>query len=160
MRSLLSLFRPTQTEVAMQEDLTRGFEIKKPATPTPSRSTRSSTAGGSEVETLRASLADMDARLQSAIAERDQLKAEFSSYRQSANEDVSDLERLNRDLKSQLRTTGMELMKHIASTGQPGPLPSGFADDSPQGKTEAHYLKVAREMKGTTGDNPSRIERP
>jgi len=104
----------------------------------------------------------MDARLQSAIAERDQLKAEFSSYRQSANEDVSDLEKLNRDLKAQLTQTGRQLMEHIASTGQPGPIPGLHTDDSAQARTEQHFLKVARQMKsGSTGEpTTQRLERP
>lgn len=153
----------------MQEDLTRGFEIKKPkpSTPAPSRSSHvktftPSTAGGSELEQLRASLADMDARLQAVVSERDSLKAEFNDYRKSSNEDVSDLERLNRDLKTQLRTTGMELSQMIASTGHQGPLPSGFSDDSPKSRTERAFMATARQMKSDTTGEPTtqRLERP
>jgi DNA repair exonuclease SbcCD ATPase subunit len=164
MKSILSLFRPSKTEVAIQEDLTRGREKPKPSTVTyPTRSTTPTpaTVGGTEVETLRASLADLDARLQAVTSERDQLKAEFSSYRQSANEDVSDLERINRDLKTQLAQTGRMLSEQIASTGQPGPIPGIHkTGDSAHQRTEAHFLKIARQIKGATGGNPSRIERP
>ena len=165
MRSLLSLFRPSKTEVAIQEDLTRGREIKKPSTvkhPTRATTPAPATVGVSdEVDQLRASVADMDQKLQLAIAERDHLKSEFSSYRQSTNEDVSDLERINRNLKSQLRETGQMLSQQIASTGQSGPIP-GFHrdDDSPQARTDKAFLSIARQIKNeSTGDN-RRIERP
>ena len=168
MKSILNLFRPTQTEVTIQEDLSRGRELSKQSTtPATSRSSHRhtitpSTVGGSELDQLRASLADMDARLQSAIGERDQLKAEFSSYRQSANEDANDLEKLNRELQSRLRETGQQLSAHIASRAQLGPLPDfNESGSSPQDKTDHHYLKLARQLKGdTTGANPQRIERP
>ena len=164
MRSLLSLFRPSKTEISIQEDLTRGREIKKPSTvkhPTRATTPAPATVGGNEVETLRASLADMDARLQSAIGERDALKSEFSSYRQSTNEDVSDLERINQNLKSQLRETGQMLSAQIASTGQPGPIRGLPHDsDSTQARTDKAFLEIARQIKNeSTGDN-RRIERP
>jgi hypothetical protein len=109
-----------------------------------------------EVIQLRDSLTDMDTRLQSAIAERDQLKAEFSSYRQAANADQRDLEAENQRIRLELRTTGMMLSQQIAATGQPGPIPGLFhADESPKERTEQHFLKVARQMKGTsTASNP------
>jgi hypothetical protein len=158
MKSILSLFRPSKTEVAIQEDLTRGREKPKPSTVTyPTRSTTPTpaTVGGTEVETLRASLADLDARLQAVTSERDQLKAEFSSYRQSANEDVSDLERINRDLKTQLAQTGRMLSEQIASTGFSGPVDFGACgahdDDSAQARTARHYQQLARTIKSDSG---------
>jgi hypothetical protein len=162
MKSILNLFKPTQTEVAIREDISRGREKPKQSTVLPGRQSTPSTVGGSELEQLRASLADMDARLQSAIGERDQLKEEFSSYRQSANEDVSDLERTNRELQSQLRETGQELSLRIASQGQLGPLPDFNEDSSAQDKTDHHYLRLARQLKsGSTGEpTTQRIERP
>jgi chromosome segregation ATPase len=167
MKSILELFRPSKAEQELTADIERGMDGKKQSTtPATSRSSHvktitPSTLGGSELEQLRASLQDMDARLQSAIGERDQLKAEFSSYRQSANEDTRDLEKLNRELQSQLRETGQELSLHIASRAQLGPLPDFSEDSSSQDKTEAHYLRLARQLKGdTTGANPQRIERP
>ena len=168
MKSILNLFRPTQTEVTIQEDLSRGRELSKQSTtPATSRSSHRhtitpSTVGGSELDQLRASLADMDARLQSAIGERDALRLEFNDYRQAANEDANGLERTNRELQSRLRETGQQLSAHIASRAQLGPLPDfNESGSSPQDKTDHHYLKLARQLKGdTTGANPQRIERP
>jgi hypothetical protein len=49
----------------------------------------------------------------------------------------------------------------IAAQGALGPLPDFSEDSSAQDKTEAHYLRLARQLKGdTTGANPQRIERP
>jgi small-conductance mechanosensitive channel len=168
MKSILNLFRPTQAEVAIQEDISRGREKpKQSTTPATSRSSHRhtitpSTVGGSELDQLRASLADMDARLQLAIAERDSLKLEFNDYRQAANADASDLEKLNRDLKTQLRETGQQLSLHIASQAQLGPLPDMAEDSSPEGRTDRHYMRLARQLKsGSTGEpTTQRLERP
>jgi chromosome condensin MukBEF ATPase and DNA-binding subunit MukB len=161
MKSILNLFKPTQTEVAIREDISRGREKPKPSTVLPGRQSTSSTLGGSELEQLRASLQDMDARLQSAIGERDALRLEFNDYRQAANEDANDLERTNRELQSRLRETGQQLSAHIASRAQLGPLPDMAEDSTPEGRTEAAYMRLARQLKGdTTGANPQRIERP
>jgi hypothetical protein len=169
MKSILELFKPSKAEQELATDIELGMNGKKPST-TPATSRIShrhtitpSTVGGSELDQLRASLADMDARLQSAIGERDQLKEEFSSYRQSANEDVSDLERTNRELQSQLRETGQELSLRIAAQGALGPLPDfNESGDSAQDKTDHHYLRLARQLKsGSTGEpTTQRIERP
>ena len=116
-----------------------------------------------EILQLRDSVADMDIKLQAITSERDSLKAEFSSYRQSANEDVSDLEKLNRDLKTQLRETGQELSLRIAAQGALGPLPDfNESGDSPQDRTEAAYMRLARALKsGATGEPTTpRLERP
>jgi hypothetical protein len=162
MKSILSLFKPTQTEVAIQEDISRGREKPKPSTVLPGRqSITPSSLGGSELDQLRASLQDMDARLQSAIGERDQLKAEFNDYRQATQADQRDLEHSNRDLRSQLRETGQQLSLHIAAQAQLGPLPDMTEDSTPEGRTDRHYMRLARQLKGdTTGANPQRIERP
>ena len=94
----------------------------------------------------------MDARLQLAIAERDQLKAEFSSYREATQADQRDLEHSNRELQSRLRETGQELSLRIAAQGALGPLPDMAEDSTPEGRTEAHYMRLARQLKsGSTG---------
>jgi hypothetical protein len=163
MKSILNLFRPTQTEVTIQEDLSRGREKPKPSTVLPGRqSTKPATVGGNEVETLRASLADMDARLQLAIAERDSFKKEFSDYREATQADQRDLEHSNRELQSRLRETGQELSLRIAAQGALGPLPDMAEDSTPEGRTEAHYMRLARQLKsGSTGEpTTQRIERP
>jgi chromosome segregation ATPase len=168
MKSILSLFKPSKAEQELAADIELGMNGKKPSTtPATSRSSHvktitPSTVASGELEQLRASLADMDFKLQSIANERDQLKAEFSSYRQSANEDTRDLEKLNRDLKTQLRETGQQLSLHIASQAQLGPLPDFNEDSSPQDRTEAAYMKLARQIKsGSTGEpTTQRIERP
>jgi hypothetical protein len=167
MKSILSLFKPSKAEQELATDIELGMNGKKPSTtPATSRSSHRhtitpSTVASGELEQLRASLADMDFKLQSIANERDSLKAEFSSYRESANADVSDLEKLNRDLKTQLRETGQELSLRIAVQGSLGPLPDFSEDSSAQDKTEAAYMRLARQLKGdTTGANPQRIERP
>ena len=168
MKSILNLFRPTQTEVTIQEDLSRGRELSKQSTtPATSRSSHRhtitpSTVGGSELDQLRASLADMDARLQSAIGERDSFKKEFSDYREATQADQRDLEHSNRELQSRLRETGQQLSAHIASRAQLGPLPDMVEDSTPEARTEAHYMRLARQLKsGSTGEpTTQRIERP
>jgi septal ring factor EnvC (AmiA/AmiB activator) len=162
MKSILNLFRPTQTEVTIREDISRGRELSKQSAVLPGRQSTSSTLGGSELDQLRVSVADLDSKLQSIANERDALKAEFNDYRQAANKDVSDLEKLNRDLKTQLRETGQELSLRIAAQGQLGPLPDFNEDSSPQDRTEAAYMKLARQIKsGATGEpTTQRIERP
>ena len=167
MRSLLSLFRPSKTEVAIQADISRGGEKPKPSTVVfpPTRSTApktsASTVGGGEVETLRASVVDLDHKLQAVTSERDALRSEFSDYREATQADQRDLEKENQRIHSQLRETGQMLSEQIASTGQPGPIP-GFHrdDDSPQARTDKAFLSIARQIKNeSTGDN-RRIERP
>ena len=168
MKSILSLFRPSKTEVAIQEDISRGRELSKQSTtPATSRSSHvktftPSTVGGNEVETLRASLADMDARLQLAIAERDSFKKEFSDYREATQADQRDLEHSNRELQSRLRETGQELSLRIAAQGALGPLPDMVEDSTPEARTEAHYMRLARQLKsGSTGEPTTpRLERP
>jgi hypothetical protein len=115
-----------------------------------------------EILQLRDSVADMDIKLQAITSERDQLKAEFSSYRQAANADQRDLEKENQRLRSDLLTTGQELSLRIAAQGQLGPLPDFNEDSSPQDRTEAAYMKLARQIKsGATGEpTTQRIERP
>jgi septal ring factor EnvC (AmiA/AmiB activator) len=115
-----------------------------------------------EILQLRDSVADMDIKLQAITSERDALKAEFSSYRQAVNKDVNDLEKLNRDLKTQLRETGQQLSLHIAAQAQLGPLPDMAEDSTPEARTEAHYMRLARQLKsGSTGEpTTQRIERP
>jgi 4-diphosphocytidyl-2C-methyl-D-erythritol kinase len=97
----------------------------------------------------------MDHKLQAITSERDQLKAEFSSYRQSANEDANDLERINRDLKTQLAQTGQLLSQQIAATGFSGPVDFGACgahdDDSAQARTARHYQQLARTIKSDSG---------
>ena len=168
MKSILELFKPSKAEQELATDIERGMNGKKPSTtPATSRSSHRhtitpSSLGGSELDQLRASLQDMDARLQSAIGERDQLKAEFSSYRQATQGDQRDLEHSNRELQSQLRETGQELSLRIAAQGALGPLPDMAEDSSPQDRTEAAYMKLARQIKsGSTGEpTTQRIERP
>jgi len=115
-----------------------------------------------ELLQLRDSVAELDTKLQAVTIERDKLKTEFNDYRKATQADQRDLEKENQRIQSQLRETGQQLSQMIASTGQPGPIPSGFENDSPHGKTEAHYLKVARQMKsGSTGEPATqRLERP
>jgi len=103
----------------------------------------------------------MDARLQAVVSERDSLKAEFNDYRKATQADQRDLEKENQRIHAQLTQTGMELSRMIASTGHQGPLPSGFADDSPQARTERAFMATARQIKGeVTGYTPQRLERP
>ena len=167
MKSILELFRPSKAEQELTADIERGMNGKKPSTtPATSRSSHvktftPSTVASGELEQLRASVQHMDFKLQSITIERDALKKEFSDYREATQADVSDLERTNRDLKTQLRETGQELSLRIAAQGQLGPLPDFNEDSSPQDKTDHHYLRLARQLKGdTTGANPQRIERP
>jgi hypothetical protein len=168
MKSILELFKPSKAEQELATDIELGMNGKKPSTtPATSRSSHRhtitpSTVGGSELDQLRVSVADLDSKLQAITSERDSLKAEFSSYRQAVNKDANDLEKLNRDLKTQLRETGQELSLHIASRAQLGPLPDFSEDSSAQDKTEAAYMRLARQLKsGATGEPTSqRIERP
>jgi chromosome segregation ATPase len=168
MKSILNLFRPTQSEVAIREDLSRGRELSKQSTtPATSRSSHvktftPSTVASGELDQLRASLADLDSKLQAITSERDSLKAEFSSYRQATQSDQRDLEKENQRLRSDLLTTGQELSLRIASQGALGPLPDMAEDSTPEARTEAHYMRLARQLKsGSTGEPTSqRIERP
>ena len=116
-----------------------------------------------ELLQLRDSVADMDIKLQAITSERDSLKAEFNNYRQATQADQLDLEKENQRLRSDLLTTGQELSLRIAAQGQLGPLPDfNESGDSPQDRTDHHYLKLARQLKsGATGEPTSqRIERP
>jgi hypothetical protein len=167
MKSILELFKPSKAEQELATDIELGMNGKKPSTtPATSRSSHRhtitpSTVGGSELDQLRASVQDMDFKLQSIANERDALKTEFNDYRQAANADQRDLEKENQRLRSDLLTTGQELSLRIAAQGALGPLPDFNEDSSSQDKTEAHYLRLARQLKGdTTGANPQRIERP
>jgi septal ring factor EnvC (AmiA/AmiB activator) len=162
MKSILNLFRPTQTEVTIREDISRGREKPKQSTVLPGRQSTPSTVGGSELDQLRVSVADLDSKLQAITSERDALKTEFNDYRQAVNKDANDLEKLNRDLKTQLRETGQQLSAHIASRAQLGPLPDMVEDSTPEARTEAHYMRLARQLKsGSTGEpTTQRIERP
>ena len=168
MKSILSLFKPSKAEQELTADIERGMNGKKPSTtPATSRSSHRhtitpSTVGGNELDQLRASLADMDARLQSAIGERDSFKKEFSDYREATQADQRDLEHSNRELQSRLRETGQQLSAHIASRAQLGPLPDMVEDSTPEARTEAHYMRLARQLKsGSTGEpTTQRIERP
>lgn len=167
MKSILELFKPSKAEQELATDIELGMNGKKPSTtPATSRSSHvktftPSTVASGELEQLRASVQHMDFKLQSITIERDALKKEFSDYREATQADASDLEKLNRDLKTQLRETGQELSLRIAAQGQLGPLPDFNEDSSPQDKTDHHYLRLARQLKGdTTGANPQRIERP
>jgi hypothetical protein len=162
MKSILSLFKPTQTEVAIQEDISRGREKPKPSTVLPGRqSITPSTLGGSELDQLRASLADMDARLQSAIGERDQLKAEFNDYRQATKQ-------ISATWSIPTETCDHSSEKPVSNylfTSQHkhslDPCQISTKTPLPQDKTERHYMRLARQLKGdTTGANPQRIERP
>jgi hypothetical protein len=167
MKSILELFRPSKAEQELAADIERGMNGKKQSTtPATSRSSHRhtitpSTVGGSELEQLRVSVQDMDFKLQSITIERDALKAEFNDYRQATQADQRDLEKENQRLRSDLLTTGQELSLHIASQAQLGPLPDMTEDSTPEGRTEAAYMRLARQLKGdTTGANPQRIERP
>jgi hypothetical protein len=168
MKSILELFKPSKAEQELATDIELGMNGKKPSTtPATSRSSHRhtitpSTVGGSELEQLRASLADMDFKLQSIANERDALKTEFNDYRQATQADQRDLEKENQRLRSDLLTTGQELSLRIAAQGALGPLPDfNESGDSAQDKTDHHYLKLARQLKsGSTGANPQRIERP
>jgi chromosome segregation ATPase len=161
MKSILNLFRPTQAEVTIREDISRGRELSKQSAVLPGRQSTSSTLGGSELDQLRVSVADLDSKLQSIANERDALKTEFNDYRQATQADQRDLEHSNRDLRSQLRETGQQLSLHIAAQAQLGPLPDMTEDSTPEGRTDRHYMRLARQLKGdTTGANPQRIERP
>jgi hypothetical protein len=168
MKSILELFKPSKAEQELATDIELGMNGKKPSTtPATSRSSHRhtitpSTVGGSELDQLRASVQDMDFKLQSIANERDALKTEFNDYRQAANADQRDLEKENQRLRSDLLTTGQELSLHIASRAQLGPLPDFSEDSSAQDKTDHHYLRLARQLKsGSTGEpTTQRIERP
>jgi hypothetical protein len=64
-------------------------------------------------------------------------------------------------MKTQLRETGQELSS-IAAQAQLGPLPDMAEDSTPEARTEAHYMRLARQLKsGSTGEpTTQRIERP
>jgi septal ring factor EnvC (AmiA/AmiB activator) len=111
-----------------------------------------------EILQLRDSVAELDTKLQAVTGERDQARAEFNKFKGS----TSSLEKENERLRSELRKTGQELSLRIAAQGALGPLPDfNESGDSPQDRTDHHYLKLARQLKGdTTGANPQRIERP
>jgi hypothetical protein len=143
MKSILNLFKPTQTEVAIREDISRGREKPKQSTVLPGRQSTSSTLGGSELEQLRASLADMDARLQSAIGERDQLKEEFSSYRQSANEDANDLEQPTETCDHSSEKPGSNYLFTSHHRAQLGPLPDISEDSSDRANRPALHATCA-----------------
>jgi hypothetical protein len=131
MKSILELFKPSKAEQELATDIELGMNGKKPSTtPATSRSSHRhtitpSTVGGSELDQLRASVQDMDFKLQSIANERDALKTEFNDYRQAANADQRDLEKENQRLRSDLLTTGQELSLRIASQGALGPF-AGF----------------------------------
>ena len=159
--SILNLFRPSKKERQLETEISQGMS-GKPKSATTARSTPSQdhtitgSHGSDEVDQLRTSLQDMDARLQSAIGERDALKAEFSSYRQSANADVSDLERLNQNLKTQLTQTGQMLSAQIASTGQPGPIPGIHGEHN----EERGLARAIAAHKRETQPKQTQLQRP
>jgi molecular chaperone GrpE (heat shock protein) len=115
-----------------------------------------------EILQLRDSVADMDIKLQAITSERDSLKAEFNNYREATQADQRDLEKENQRLRSDLLTTGQELSLRIAAQGQLGPLPDMTEDSTPEGRTDRHYMRLARQLKsGSTGEpTTQRIERP
>jgi hypothetical protein len=92
MKSILELFKPSKAEQELATDIELGMNGKKPSTtPATSRSSHvktitPSTVGGSELDQLRASVQDMDFKLQSIANERDALKTEFNDYRQATNQ--------------------------------------------------------------------------
>jgi hypothetical protein len=168
MKSILELFKPSKAEQELAADIERGMDGKKPSTtPATSRSSHRhtitpSTVGGSELDQLRVSVADLDSKLQAITSERDSFKKEFNDYRQATQADQRDLEKENQRLRSDLLTTGQQLSLHIAAQGQLGPLPDFNEDSSAQDKTEAAYMRLARQLKsGSTGEpTTQRIERP
>jgi hypothetical protein len=89
MKSILELFKPSKAEQELATDIELGMNGKKPSTtPATSRSSHRhtitpSTVGGNELDQLRASVQDMDFKLQSIANERDALKTEFNDYRQA-----------------------------------------------------------------------------
>jgi hypothetical protein len=155
MKSILELFKPSKAEQELATDIELGMNGKKPSTtPATSRSSHRhtitpSTVGGSELDQLRASVQDMDFKLQSIANERDALKTEFNDYRQAANADQRDLEKENQRIADRTSAqTGQELSLHIASQAQLGPLPDFNEDSSAQDKTEASLSATCAAIEG------------
>lgn len=104
-----------------------------------------------ELLQLRDSVTDMDTRLQSGIAERDQARAEFNKFKGS----TSSLEKENERLRSELRTTGLMLSREIASHGQDGPIPGIHGEHN-----ELHGLQRAIAANKRESSTSTRMERP
>ena len=157
MKSILNLFRPSAREEQLEEEL-NGSTRKPSATQPPKRGaaipgsmTPTHTgADGSELATLRASLASIEARLQAAHQERDSIRAEFQSYRQASQSDVRDLEAENRKLKESLDATSMLLSKQIAAGGLNGPLPGISSNDDTDGPKGLQRAIQANRQASTT----------
>lgn len=141
--SILNLFRPSKKERQLETEISQGMN-GKPKSATPARSTPSQdhtitrSHGSDEVDQLRASVVDLDHKLQAITSERDSFKKEFSDYREATQADTRDLEKLNRDLQARLTQTGQMLSAEIASHGQPGPIAELHAEhDEPRGLQRA-----------------------
>jgi hypothetical protein len=98
-----------------------------------------------------------------AIAERDSLKAEFNDYRQAVTQaDAARPGAFQPRIAITAQRNRSAIKLHIAAQAQLGPLPDMTEDSTPEARTEAHYMRLARQLKsGSTGEpTTQRIERP
>ena len=164
MKSILNLFKKSPAEEQLEAELS-GSTRKPSATSTPPRrgpaaSPTHPEAGAGELATLRASLSDIEARLQAAHQERDSIRAEFSQYREAVNSEQRSLEAENKRLRQSLDETGRMLSKQIASGGLDSPLPGVSANDTdgPRGLQKAIAANKAHQAQTT--NQFQRIPRP
>ena len=167
MKNLLSLFRPSAKERAIENELSGkpSTPTRQPATQPPKRGASPASvtpthtgADVSELSELRASLANIEARLQAAHQERDSLRDEFSQYRQASQADQRELERENARLRESLDITGRELSKMIANGGADGPIPE--ANGEPERKGLARAIEANKAHQAQTTNQFQRIQRP
>ena len=161
MKSILNLFRPSAREEQLEAELSGSTRQPSMTSTPPRRGTAASVTPGSadaELMTLRASLSDIEARLQAAHQERDSIRVEFSQYREAANYEQRSLEAENRKLKESLDETGRMLSKQLASGGADGPIPE--ANGEPERKGLARAIEANKAHQAQTANAFQRIQRP
>lgn len=113
---------------------------------------------GPEIIQLRESVATLDQRLQTAIAERDDIRGQFDSFRSASQAGQRELERENQRLRATLHETSQMLSQQIASSGHQGPVPSDLGEaEEPKGLQRA----IAAAKRETDPQKPQpRLQRP
>ena len=103
-----------------------------------------------ELSELRASLANIEARLQTAVHERDSIRVEFSQYREAVSQDQRELEKENATLKQRFHEVSLELSKQVASGGLDSPLPGISSNDDTDGPKGLQRAIQANKQASTT----------
>jgi hypothetical protein len=143
MKSILNLFRPTQAEVAIREDISRGREKPKQSTVLPGRqSTPStitpSTVGGSELDQLRASVGGYGFHAYSSHCQngtRSKKSSATTVKRTSRCSATWSIPTENCNHSSE--KPGSNYLLHIAAQAQLGPLPDMVEDSTPEGRNRS-----------------------